>query len=93
MHVAFKDLEKEPLPPGFKGAWRDTLERNVAIYRRMPEDVKRDLEALIRWFIDKVEWSSHDGFRLTETIKVCIAAEACCSSFGDQKMITAISDA
>lgn len=49
----------------------------MAIYRRMPEDVKRDLEALIPWFIDKVEWSSHDGFRLTEAIKVCIAAEAC----------------
>ena len=45
-----------PVPPGFKPHWRDILEENVAIYRRLPEDLTLAVEELIPWFIEKVEW-------------------------------------
>jgi Mlc titration factor MtfA (ptsG expression regulator)/antitoxin component YwqK of YwqJK toxin-antitoxin module len=67
----------EPLPEGFKKSWRSLLEREVAIYRRLPADLTRGLEVLIPWFIKKVKWGTGGGFKLTMDMKVCIAAEAC----------------
>ena len=71
-----------PTPPGFKVRWRDILEKNVALYRRLPEDITLVVEALIPWFIDKVQWEwSHWDRNLDdsekELQKVCVACEAC----------------
>ena len=71
-----------PTPPGFKVRWRDILEKNVALYRRLPEDITLVVEALIPWFIDKVQWEwSHWDRDLDdsekELQKVCVACEAC----------------
>ena len=69
-----------PVPPGFKPHWRDILEENVAIYRRLPEDLTLVVEELIPWFIGKVQWEwSHwapDDSR-KELQQVCVACEAC----------------
>ena len=53
------------------------LERRVAIYRRLPEDLTAELESLIPWFIDKVKWSWHAGIDKKEMHKVTVACEAC----------------
>ena len=74
--MAFVDAN-EPLPKGFKKSWRDMLERNVAIYRRLPEGLTRDLEALIPWFLDKVKFESAGDIKVNIEMKVCVAAEAC----------------
>ena len=66
-----------PCPNGFKPEWRDTLERKVAIYRRLPEDLTAELEEHMVWFIGKVEWEWHSGIIQKEEHKVCMAAEAC----------------
>jgi len=66
-----------PCPNGFKPEWRDTLERKVAIYRRLPEDFTAELEEHMVWFIGKVEWEWHSGIIQKEEHKVCMAAEAC----------------
>ena len=75
--MAFVKNPNPPFPERFKPDWRDILELRVAIYRRLPEDLTADLEALIPWFIDKIEWSAHGAVTLTEEMKVCVAAEAC----------------
>ena len=69
-----------PAPPGFKPRWRDILEENVAIYRRLPEDLTLVVEELIPWFIEKVEWEwSHwvGAAPDKELQQVCVACEAC----------------
>ena len=66
-----------PCPKGFKREWRETLELRVAIYRRLPEDLTAELESLIPWFIEKVNWSWHAGLRPQEMHKVTVACEAC----------------
>ena len=43
-----------PFPPGFKPKWRDILEQNVALYRRLPEDLTLVVEEMIPWFVGKV---------------------------------------
>ena len=45
-----------PFPPGFKPKWRDILEKNVALYRRLPEDLTLVVEEMIPWFVGKVLW-------------------------------------
>ena len=55
--------------------------KNVALYRRLPEGITLVVEALIPWFIDKVQWEwSHWDRDLDdsekELQKVCVACEA-----------------
>ena len=69
-----------PFPPGFKPKWRDILEKNVALYRRLPEDLTLVLEEMIPWFVEKVFWKWEDwvGHRPDKEMqKVCVACEAC----------------
>ena len=71
-----------PFPPGFKPHWRDILEEYVALYRRMPEDVTLEVEALIPWFIKKIKWEWKHWKRPVspedkEIQQVCVACEAC----------------
>jgi len=69
-----------PVPPGYKPRWRDILEKHVAIYRRLPEDLTLVVEELIPWFIEKVEWEwSHWAGPAPdkELQQVCVACEAC----------------
>ncbi len=75
--MAFIKDPKAPYPEGFEPRWREVLERKVAIYRRLPEGLTAELEALIPWFLDKVEWSAYGGIRLHDEMKICVAAEAC----------------
>jgi len=75
--VAFVKDPKAPYPEGFEPRWREVLERKVAIYRRLPEDLTTELEALIPWFLNKVEWKAYGGIKLHDEMKICVAAEAC----------------
>ena len=69
-----------PFPPGFKPKWRDILEKNVALYRRLPEDLTLVVEEMIPWFVGKVLWEWDKWVGPTpdkEMQKVCVACEAC----------------
>jgi len=66
-----------PAPKGFKREWRKILERQAAIYRRLPEDLTAELEEHMVWFIRKVDWKWHSAIIQKEEHKVCMAAEAC----------------
>ena len=57
--------------------YQDWLTKSVALYRRMPQDLREDLLKMIPEFIRKVKWVGQEGQHVTEQIKVCIAAEAC----------------
>jgi len=58
-----------PFPPGFKPKWRDILEKNVALYRRLPEDLTLVVEEMIPWFVGKVLWESSGNKSLEARLK------------------------
>ena len=69
-----------PFPPGFKPKWRDILEKHVALYRRMPEELTLCAEELVPWFMERTqwEWANWEGKRPdAEMAKVCVSFLAC----------------
>ena len=53
------------------------LQRNVALFRRLPVELRDDLLAMIPSFIDQVKWEGQADQEITEEMQFCIAAEAC----------------
>jgi hypothetical protein len=53
------------------------MNRNVPLYRRIPQDLKEQLRKDIRIFLDEKSFEGIGGLEITEEIKVTIAAEAC----------------
>ncbi len=57
--------------------WLRLLQRNVALYKFMPEALKKELHGRINIFIDKKDFEGCGGLAITDEIKVTIAANAC----------------
>jgi hypothetical protein len=57
--------------------WLRILERNVALYRFLPEELKKELHGRMNIFIDEKEFEGCGGLAITDEIKVTIAANAC----------------
>jgi MtfA peptidase len=66
-------LRATPVPD----AWRAIVERNVALYRRLPEADRRELLAHIQVFLAEKHFEGCGGLELTDEIRVTIAAQAC----------------
>ncbi len=63
----------QPLPE----AWRQWLQRNVAIYRRLPAPLLSKLHDLVKVFVAEKHWEGCGGLTLTDEIRVTIAGQAC----------------
>jgi hypothetical protein len=61
----------------FPQEWKTILERNVALYRYLPEDLREQLRNDITIFVAEKRFEGLGGLALTDEIKVTIAAEAC----------------
>lgn len=61
----------------FPDPWRAMLDRNVALYPRLPEALKTELHGLIHIFLDENHFEGAGGLVLTEEICLTIAAQAC----------------
>jgi Mlc titration factor MtfA (ptsG expression regulator) len=72
-HVRRKRLVAMPFPP----EWETILERNVALYRHLPDDLRNQLHDDIRIFLAEKRFEGLGGLELTDEIRVTIAAEAC----------------
>ena len=66
-------LKAKPFPR----EWTDILERNVAVYRRLPERDQRELQGHIQVFLAEKHFEGAGGLNLTDEIRVTIAAQAC----------------
>ncbi len=53
------------------------MKRNIPAYKKMPADLKRQLQDLTRIFIFEKNFEGCGGLELTDEIKVTIAAQAC----------------
>lgn len=68
-----RQLAEEPFPE----EWREIVRRNVAYYGRLPEADRDELERLISIFLDEKSFEGARGLRITDEIRLTIAAQAC----------------
>jgi len=61
----------------FPQAWIDTLQSEVALYRLLPQDLKPRLHNLIRLFLLDKRFEGCHGLRVTDKMRLVIAAQAC----------------
>jgi hypothetical protein len=68
-----KALDLMPFPP----AWSEIIETNVPFYQRLHPDERVHLEDLIKVFISEKHFEGCSGFKITDEVKVTVAAQAC----------------
>lgn len=61
----------------FPAAWRDILKHRVPYVRAMPADLQLQLKQHIQVFIAEKAFIGCDGLRITDEVRVTIAAQAC----------------
>jgi Mlc titration factor MtfA (ptsG expression regulator) len=66
-------LRAQPFP----SVWREILERNLAFFRRLSEDDRKELLGHIQVFLEEKHFEGAGGLALTDEIRVTIAAQAC----------------
>lgn len=66
-------LRARPLPVG----WRSIVERNVAIFQRLPAEDQAELLGHMQVFLAEKHFEGAGGLELTDEIRVTIAAQAC----------------
>lgn len=68
-----QQLMSQPFPP----EWEEILNRNVALYRHLPNPLKKELQGHIHVFLGEKSFEGCGGLRITDEIRVTIAAQAC----------------
>lgn len=61
----------------FPSEWRQILEQEMPLYRRLPVNLQRQLQACIQIFLREKRFVGCQGFTITETVRLLIAAQAC----------------
>ena len=61
----------------FPPQWLQIIENNVSLYNRLPAEDKAELQRHILIFIAEKRFEGCGGLKITDEIKVIIAAEAC----------------
>ena len=61
----------------FPDEWEAAIRRNVAHDRWLLAEERRHLRNLVRVFVDEKHWEGCGGLKLTDEIRVTIAAQAC----------------
>ncbi len=64
---------KQPFPE----QWRNIMKSNVALYKLLPKELKRELEGRVLVFLEEKEFEGCGDLEITDEIKVTIAAHAC----------------
>lgn len=65
-------LRHQPFPR----AWRKLLQQRWPLYRALPADLQQELRRQIQRFIAEVEFVGCDGLKVTDPMRVLIAAQA-----------------
>ena len=61
----------------FPEEWKQCLIRNVKHYSRLPAELQVELHHLIQIFVDEINIEVKGFRRLTDKMRLCVAAEAC----------------
>jgi hypothetical protein len=61
----------------FPAAWREIIERRVPYVRRLPRDLRRQLEEHVQVFVAEKSFVGCAGLEISDEVRVTIAAQAC----------------
>ncbi|MFN8612763.1 MAG: M90 family metallopeptidase [Vulcanimicrobiota bacterium] len=61
----------------FPAEWEAILQKNVALYRKLPEDLRTQLRSHILVFLGEKDFEGCGGLVITDEIRVTIASQAC----------------
>ena len=68
---------KKALAAPFPDEWVAIVERNIAVYPKLPMELRLQLRKLIKQFLHQKHFTGAGGLEITDEIRVTIAAEAC----------------
>ena len=68
---------KRQLRNPFPKQWQETLGSQVPLYRRLPANLKRQLEQHVQLFLAEKPFYGCDGFEVDDTVRLTIAGHAC----------------
>jgi Mlc titration factor MtfA (ptsG expression regulator) len=68
-----KRLRVRPIP----AEWEPILEKNVALYRILPKELRRQLHGHMQVFLGEKDFEGCGGLVITEEMRVTIAGQAC----------------
>ncbi len=78
VHTRHRNRERTlRMAESISGEWQSLIEKNIPIYKRLPEDLKQQFHGLINVFLDEKAFVGCGGQEITDEIKVTIAAQAC----------------
>jgi Mlc titration factor MtfA (ptsG expression regulator) len=61
----------------FLDHWTEIIEKNVPLYKKLPAEDKKELQQHILVFIGEKHFEGCGGLKITDEIKITIAAQAC----------------
>jgi Mlc titration factor MtfA (ptsG expression regulator) len=61
----------------FNPEWLTILEKNVSLYKILPDELREELHGCINVFLHEKEFIGQDGFVINDEVKLTIAANAC----------------
>ena len=74
----FKRRRRERLrSASFPQGWLEIIERNVRLYRRLPQADRQELHGLVQIFLAEKYFEGCGGLEMTDEVRVTIAASAC----------------
>lgn len=68
---------RETTDEAFQPEWISLLERNVPLYKRLPEELRTRLHERIAKFVSTVRFEGNNGLELTDEMILTVAAQAC----------------
>lgn len=74
----FRDNRREKiLAAPFPGEWEGLIQKNLPYYHYLNHEEKKGLQDLVQIFIAEKHWLGCNGLKLTDEMRVLIAAHAC----------------
>lgn len=74
-------IRKQPFP----AAWRRILRRRVPLFQRLPADLQLRLKQEIQVFLAEIPFLGCDGLRVSDEMRVTVAAQACLPLLGGRR--------
>jgi len=77
LQIRRKIRRRRALEQPFQDGWAEILSQNLPPYRKLPDDLRRELHQDIKIFLSEKSFEGCGGLTLTDEIRVTIAAQAC----------------
>ena len=87
-----KRRRRRLMKQAFPDDWLNILQKNVPYYQHLPDELQTKLRGFINIFLDEKTFEGCAGLKITNEIRVTIAAQACILLLGIQDVSTFYED-